>query len=56
MPAFTWNGGGEWKGRPWSPELPTDSALIFYLFASYLAAPQWLFPQAGTLGMTMLTR
>jgi hypothetical protein len=49
MPAFTWNGGGEWKGKSWSPELPTDSALMFYLFASYLAAPQWFFLQASNL-------
>ena len=45
MAAFEWAGGGEWGGKPWSPELPTDSALAFYLFAAYLAAPQWLFPQ-----------
>lgn len=44
MAAFEWNAGGEWGGKPWSAELPTDSALVFYLFASYLAAPQWLFP------------
>lgn len=47
MAAFEWNKGGEWGGKPWSPELPTDSALLFYLFASYLAAPQWLFPQVS---------
>ena len=47
MAAFEWNRGGEWGGKPWSAELPTDSALVFYLFASYLAAPQWLFPQVG---------
>lgn len=45
MAAFDWSGGGEWGGKRWSPELPTDSALVFYLFAAYLAAPQWLFPQ-----------
>ena len=45
MAAFDWSSGGEWGGKPWSAELPTDSALVFYLFASYLAAPQWLFPQ-----------
>lgn len=47
MAAFEWDKGGEWGGKPWSAELPTDSALVFYLFASYLAAPQWLFPQVG---------
>ena len=45
MAAFEWSQGGEWNGKPWSAELPTDSALLFYLFAAYLAAPQWLFPQ-----------
>jgi hypothetical protein len=45
MAAYEWSRGGEWGGKPWSAELPTDSALLFYLFAAYLAAPQWLFPQ-----------
>ena len=36
--AFMWNAGGEFQGRPWSPELPTDSALLLYLFAAYLEA------------------
>jgi hypothetical protein len=55
MPAFTWNGGGEWKGKSWSPELPTDSALMFYLFASYLAAPQWFFLQDEVTAVTSVT-
>ncbi|WIA31394.1 hypothetical protein OEZ86_002293 [Tetradesmus obliquus] len=42
--AFNWNGGGEHAGRPWSPELPTDSALLLYLFAAFLDAPGWQFP------------
>ena len=33
---FTWNGGGAWDGKPWSTDLPTDSALLLYLFAAYL--------------------
>ena len=33
---FTWNSGGAWLGKPWSPELLTDSALVFYLFAAFL--------------------
>ena len=48
--AYEWCRGGEWGGgRPWSAAegLPTDSALLFYLFAAYLAAPQWLFPLVG---------
>ncbi|KAF8057753.1 tmem209 [Scenedesmus sp. PABB004] len=47
MRAFAWNGGGEHEGRPWSPELPSDSGLVFYLFAAYLDAPGWQFPLAG---------
>ena len=35
--AFQWQGGGEWAGKPWSEELPTDSALILFLFAAFLA-------------------
>ncbi|EIE25704.1 hypothetical protein COCSUDRAFT_64788 [Coccomyxa subellipsoidea C-169] len=34
--AFDWDGGGSWGGKPWSPELPTDSALLLYLFAAFL--------------------
>lgn len=33
---YRWNGGGSWSGGPWSPDLPTDSALLFYIFAAYL--------------------
>ena len=33
---FVWNRGGGWQGKPWTPDLLTDSALVFYLFASYL--------------------
>jgi len=25
--AFNWNGGGEHAGHPWTPDLPTDSAV-----------------------------
>lgn len=44
MKEFNWNGGGEHAGRPWTPELPTDSALLYYLFAAFLEAPGWQFP------------
>eukprot|EP00878_Enallax_costatus_P036586 GHUV01041100.1.p1 GENE.GHUV01041100.1~~GHUV01041100.1.p1 ORF type:complete len:118 (-),score=14.43 GHUV01041100.1:115-468(-) len=44
---FNWNGGGEHEGRPWSAELPTDSALLYYLFAAFLDAPGWQFPMQG---------
>ena len=36
--AFRWAGGGAWGGKPWSAELPTDSALLLYLFAAFLEA------------------
>ena len=36
--AFRWAGGGAWGGKPWSVELPTDSALLLYLFAAFLEA------------------
>lgn len=36
LSAFTWNGGGSWAHKPWSHELPADSALVFYLFAAFL--------------------
>jgi hypothetical protein len=42
-------GGGEHGGKPWSAEagLPTDSGLLFYLFAAFLDAPGWSFPPPG---------
>eukprot|EP00882_Tetradesmus_deserticola_P022384 GHRQ01024286.1.p1 GENE.GHRQ01024286.1~~GHRQ01024286.1.p1 ORF type:complete len:284 (+),score=78.69 GHRQ01024286.1:605-1456(+) len=46
--AFNWNGGEEHGGSPWSPELPTDSALLLYLFAAFLDAPGWQFPLQGS--------
>lgn len=33
---FNWNSGGSWQGKPWTTELLTDSALVFYLFAAFL--------------------
>ncbi|KAL3155456.1 hypothetical protein ABBQ38_011012 [Trebouxia sp. C0009 RCD-2024] len=44
LAAFSWNGGGDWAHKPWSNELPTDSALVFYLFAAFLESPRWQFP------------
>jgi Cytochrome B561, N terminal len=37
---FTWNGGGVWQNRAWTPDLPTDAALLFYLFSAFLEAPR----------------
>lgn len=42
--AFQWHGGGSWQGRPWSPDLPNDSALLLYLFAAFLATQGWETP------------
>lgn len=48
MKAFNWNAGGQLPGgKPWSVEAPTDSALVLYLFAAFLAAPHWDFPKVG---------
>lgn len=41
MKEFTWNAGGVWQGRAWTPDLPTDAALLFYLFAAFLEAPRY---------------
>lgn len=44
MKDFMWNSGGESSNqKAWNSELPTDSALILYLFASFLSAPFWTF-------------
>ena len=40
---FEWNKGGDFNRRSWSTELPTDSALLLYLFAAYIIAPNWNF-------------
>jgi hypothetical protein len=44
------NGGGPHAGHHWTPELPCDSALLFYLFAAFVAAPGWNFPPPGAGG------
>ena len=52
--SFEWDRGGDWCGYPWNAEiLPTDSHLLFYLFAVYLDAPDWNFhvqPQKSAVG------
>ena len=40
---FIYDAGGESNGKPWNPEYPTDTALVLYLFACFLAAPFWSF-------------
>jgi len=44
MTAFTWNAGGTWQGQAWTGDLPTDAALLFYLFAAFLDAPRSALP------------
>ena len=36
MATFHWNGGGAFNSSLWTPDLPTDSALLLYLFSAYL--------------------
>lgn len=44
------NGGGDHGSQQWTPELPSDSGLLFYLCAAFLAAPGWNFPSPGLGG------
>ena len=37
MREFEWAGGGQWAGKAWSAELPTDTAMLLFLFAAFLA-------------------
>ena len=36
MANFSYAGGGDWGGKPWTQELPDDSQLLCYLFCSFL--------------------
>ncbi|KAG7456099.1 hypothetical protein MATL_G00248220 [Megalops atlanticus] len=36
MSSFRWNGGGDWKGRKWDTDLPTDSAILMHVLCTYL--------------------
>ncbi|XP_076769695.1 transmembrane protein 209 isoform X3 [Arvicanthis niloticus] len=36
MSSFRWNRGGDFKGRKWDTDLPTDSAIIMHVFCTYL--------------------
>ncbi|KAM4746995.1 transmembrane protein 209 [Rhinophrynus dorsalis] len=36
MSSFRWNAGGDFKGRKWDTDLPTDSAIIMHVFCTYL--------------------
>ncbi|KAM6425024.1 transmembrane protein 209 [Rhynochetos jubatus] len=36
MSSFCWNRGGDFKGRKWDTDLPTDSSIIMHIFCTYL--------------------
>nr|XP_042128915.1 transmembrane protein 209 isoform X6 [Peromyscus maniculatus bairdii] len=36
MSSFRWNRGGDFKGRKWDTDLPTDAAIIMHVFCTYL--------------------
>ncbi|XP_074725736.1 transmembrane protein 209-like [Strix uralensis] len=36
MSSFRWNRGGEFKGRKWYTDLPTDSSIVMHVFCTYL--------------------
>ncbi|XP_018106491.1 transmembrane protein 209 L homeolog isoform X1 [Xenopus laevis] len=36
MSSFRWNSGGDFKGRKWDTDLPTDSAIMMHIFCTYL--------------------
>ncbi|XP_073420692.1 transmembrane protein 209-like [Dendrobates tinctorius] len=36
MSSYRWNGGGDFKGRKWDTDLPTDSAILMHVFCTYL--------------------
>ncbi len=35
MSGFKWNGGGSFRGQPWSDKLPTDAELVMHCLAAY---------------------
>ncbi|KAM4671885.1 transmembrane protein 209 isoform 2-T2 [Amazona ochrocephala] len=36
MSSFRWNRGGDFRGRKWDTDLPTDSSIIMHVFCTYL--------------------
>lgn len=56
MTAFTWNAGGTWQGQAWTGDLPTDAALLFYLFAAFLDVPRSALPYLCPLKWTCAHR
>uniref|UniRef100_A0A182N9A0 Transmembrane protein 209 n=1 Tax=Anopheles dirus TaxID=7168 RepID=A0A182N9A0_9DIPT len=44
---YRWNSGSSYKGLCWDEHLPTDSAIIFHLFCTYLDSQLRPLPQPG---------
>lgn len=44
---YRWNSGSSYKGLSWDEHLPTDSAIIFHLFCTYLDSQLRPLPQPG---------
>lgn len=36
LQAYNWCGGGKWKDKEWTPDLPTDAHIVCHLFATHL--------------------
>ncbi|XP_061418721.1 transmembrane protein 209 isoform X3 [Lethenteron reissneri] len=36
MSAFRWNGGGDYRGRKWDADLPTDAMMVMHMLCTYL--------------------
>uniref|UniRef100_A0A182Q460 Transmembrane protein 209 n=1 Tax=Anopheles farauti TaxID=69004 RepID=A0A182Q460_9DIPT len=44
---YRWNSGSSYKGLSWDEHLPTDSAIVFHLFCTYLDSQLRPLPQPG---------
>ncbi|XP_058125014.1 transmembrane protein 209 [Anopheles ziemanni] len=44
---YRWNSGSSYKGSSWDEHLPTDSAIIFHLFCTYMDSQLRPLPQPG---------
>jgi len=36
LAAFRWDGGGTWKEKEWTSEMPTDSQIVVHLFCTFM--------------------
>ncbi|XP_058463473.1 transmembrane protein 209 isoform X1 [Malaya genurostris] len=44
---YRWNSGSAYKGLSWDEHLPTDSAIVFHLFCTYMDSQLRPLPQPG---------